>query len=224
MYLTGPYRGAPFGLSIVVPAVAGPFDLGTVVVRAAIFVDRRTAALRVVTDPLPRMLQGIPLQLRDVRVAIDRPGFMLNPTSCAEKQTRAVVESTTGRVARLASRFQTSECGDLPFMPRLRLFVGSRGHTHARQSVPLTAVLTQRPGEAGIRSVSVTLPEVLSAQLPVVEDACSPDEFSSRRCAAARIGAAVTLTPLLRDPLRGGIWSNPRTSHCRTWSWRCAAR
>ena len=90
VYVTGPYGGAPFGLSVVVPAVAGPFDLGTVVVRAAVFVDRRTAALRAVTDPLPAMLEGIPLQLRDVRVAVDRPGFMVLPTGCREKRVRGV--------------------------------------------------------------------------------------------------------------------------------------
>ncbi len=88
VYITGPYKGAPFGMSIVVPALAGPFDLGTVVVRAAIHVDRTTAALRVVSDPLPTILQGIPLRIRTVSVAIDRPQFMLNPTSCASKLRR----------------------------------------------------------------------------------------------------------------------------------------
>jgi hypothetical protein len=152
VYVTGPYRGAPFGLSVVVvPAVAGPFDLGTVVVRATVFVGRRTAALRVVTDPLPRVLQEIPLQLRDVRVAVDRPGCMLNPTSCAPRHVRAVITSVAGRVLGVGERFQAAECRHLPFHPRLRLFVGSRGHVGTGASTPLTAVVTQRPGEAGIR-------------------------------------------------------------------------
>jgi len=206
VYVTGPYGGAPFGLSVVVPAIAGPFDLGVVVVRAAVFVDRHTAALRAVTDPLPSVLQGIPLQLRDMRVAIDRPGFMVLPTGCGAKQVRGVVESVSGRVAGVGSRFQVGDCGRLPFAPRLRLFVGSRGHTRALSSTPLTAVLTQRPGEAGIRSVSVTLPVGISAQVPVVEDACSPEEFAAGRCWRARVGTAVAVTPLLRDPLRGGVY------------------
>jgi len=206
VYVTGPYGGAPFGLSVVVPAVAGPFDLGTVVVRAAVFVDRRTAALRAVTDPLPAMLEGIPLQLRDVRVAVDRPGFMVLPTGCREKRVRGVVESVAGRVVGASARFQMGDCGELPFGPRLRLFVGSRGHTRARSSVPLTAVLTQQPGEAGIRSVSVTLPTLLSAQIPVIEDACTPEEFAGGHCEAARVASAVAVTPLLRDPLRGGAY------------------
>jgi hypothetical protein len=206
VYVTGPYAGAPFGLSVVVPAVAGPFDLGVVVVRAAVFVDRRTAALRAVTDRLPRVLEGIPLQLRDVRVAVDRPGFMVHPTGCGVKLVRGVLESVAGRVVGVRSRFQVGDCERLPFRPRLRFFAGSRGHTRAFSSTPLTAVLTQRPGEAGIRSVSVTLPDGLSAQLPVIEDACSPEEFAAARCEAARIGTAVAVTPLLRDPLRGGVY------------------
>jgi len=206
VYVTGPYGGAPFGLSVMVPAVAGPFDLGVVVVRAAVFVDRRTAALRAVTDPLPLLLEGIPLQLRDVRVAVDRPGFMVLPTGCGARRVRGVVESAAGRVVGALARFQVGECSRLPFAPRLRFFAGSRGHVRARSSVPLTAVLTQRPGEAGIRSVSVTLPSVLSAQIPVIEDACSPDEFAAGRCEDARIGTAAATTPLLRDPLRGGVY------------------
>jgi hypothetical protein len=206
VYLTGPYGGAPFGLSVAVPAVAGPFDLGLVVVRAAVFVDRRTAAVRAVTDPLPVILQGIPLQLRDVRVAVDRPGFMVLPTGCGAKRVRGVLESVAGRVVGASARFQVGECARLPFHPRLRFFAGAPGHTRVRQSTPLTAVLTQRPGEAGIRRVLVTLPSVLSAQIPVIEDACSPEEFAAGRCEAARIGTAVATTPLLRDPLRGGAY------------------
>lgn len=206
VYVTGPYGGAPFGLSVVVPAVAGPFDLGTVVVRAAIFVDGRTAALTIVTDPLPRVLEGIPLQLRDVRVAVDRPGFMLNPTGCGEKRVRGVVESTAGRVVGVGSRFQAAECRGLRFHPRLRLTMGSRGHTHAGGSTPLTAVLTQRRGEASIRRLTVTLPSIISARLPVVEAACTLAEFHAGDCEPARVGTAVAITPLLRDPLRGGAY------------------
>jgi hypothetical protein len=96
-------------------------------------------------------LEGIPLQLRDVRVAIDRPGFMVLPTGCGEKRVRGVIESTAGRIVGVSSRFQVGGCERLPFHPRLRFFVGSRGHTRALSSTPLTAVLTQRPGESGIR-------------------------------------------------------------------------
>ncbi len=206
VYVTGPYDGAPFGLSVVVPAVAGPFDLGTVVVRAAVFVNPTTAALRVVTDPLPRELDGIPLQLRDVRVAVDRPGFMLNPTSCAAKIVRAVVTSVPGRVVGVSERFAAAECRELPFHPRLRLYVGARGHTGVGDAVPLTAVLTQGRGEAGIARVSVTLPSYASARLPVVEAACTQAQFDAGRCEQARVASAVAHSPLLRDPLQGGVY------------------
>jgi hypothetical protein len=131
---------------------------------------------------------------------------MLNPTSCAEKRVRGVIVSTAGRVVGASTRFQAAECGDLPFHPRLRLFVGARGHARARSSTPLTAVVTQRPGEAGIRSVSVTLPSVLSAELPIVYAACTREQFGAGRCEQARVGSAVAVTPLLRDPLRGGAY------------------
>jgi len=213
VYMTGPYRGAPFGLSIAVPAVAGPFDLGLVVVRAAVFVNRRTAAVSVYADPFPTILQGIPLQLRDVRVAVDRPGFMLNPTGCGPKGVRGVLRAMSGAVVGATSPFQVAECARLPFHPRLRLFVGARGRTRRGVTTPLTAVLTQRPGEAGIRRVSVVLPTVLNARLEVVEDACTPDDFNANSadpsaglCRLAQIGTAVAVTPLLRDPLRGNVY------------------
>ena len=94
VYLTGPYKGAPFGLSIVVPAVAGPFNLGTVVVRAQVSVDPHTSQVTVTSDPLPRILQGIPLRVRRVDVVVDRPGFIFNPTSCNPSSIEGTVTST----------------------------------------------------------------------------------------------------------------------------------
>jgi uncharacterized repeat protein (TIGR01451 family) len=212
-YLTGPYKGAPFGLSMVVPAVAGPFDLGNVVVRAAIFVDRRSTRLRVVSDPLPRILQGIPLELRDVRVAIDRPRFIVNPTSCAVKRIFGTIGSTLGAIAHGSSRFQVGECARLRLAPRLTLTVGSRGHTRGGASTPLSTTLTQTPGQANLGVVSVVLPSTLNARLAVLNRACTLAEFDAGRCSSrARAGSAVALTPLLRDPLRGSAFfvKNPR--------------
>jgi uncharacterized repeat protein (TIGR01451 family) len=206
-YITGPYKGAPFGLSIVVPAVAGPFDLGDVVVRAAIFVDRHTAALRVVSDPLPTILQGIPLDVRDVRVIVDRPHFFLNPTSCAPKRIAATVGSTQGAVAHVGMRFRATDCANLPLSPKLTISVGARGRTSAGRSTPLTTVLTQPPGQTNLRSVSVTLPGTLDALLPVVNRACKLAEFEAGHCTKrAKVGTAVAVTPLLRDPLRGDAY------------------
>jgi hypothetical protein len=207
-YITGPYKGAPFGLSMVVPAIAGPFDLGDVVVRAAIRVDRRTAALSVVTDPLPTILQGIPLDLKDVRVEIDRPHFIVNPTSCAVKRVLGTITSVAGAVAHPSSRFQVGRCGELPFAPRMTLTVGGRGHTRGGASTSLTSTLTQTPGQVNLRVVSVTLPTTLNALLGgALGHACALDAFNAGHCGrAAKAGSAVAVTPLLPHALRGNAY------------------
>jgi hypothetical protein len=207
VYLTGPYKGGPYGLSIVVPAVAGPFDLGTVVVRTAIQVDRHTAQLHVISDPLPTILQGIPLQIRDVRVTIDRSRFMLNPTSCVEKHVTSQVSSTGGKTANPSDRFQVGGCSKLRLAPKLTLTVGSKGHTHLHASAPLTAKLTQTPGQSNLASVRVSLPATINALLSVVNNACTRAAFDAGRCGAkARTGSAVAVTPLLSKPLRGSVY------------------
>jgi hypothetical protein len=207
VYITGSYKGAPYGLSIVVPAKAGPFDLGTVVVRAAIFVDNKTAALRVVSDPLPSILQGIPLQIRLVNVAIDRPGFTLNPTNCAATKVGADISSLGGAVSSKSARFQVAGCAGLPFKPRMTLKVGSRGHTKAGVTTPLSVTLSMTRGQANNRVVDVNLPRTLNAQLDVVSvrNACTPEQYAADRC-PQQVGTATAVTPLLRQPLLGRIF------------------
>jgi len=119
VYLGGSYKGAPLSLVIKVPAQAGPFDLGTVVVRAALLVDRNDAHVTAKSDPLPQILQGVPVAYRKINVLIDRPGFMRNPTSCDSATIGARVTSSTGTVADLSNRFQAGDCGALPFKPAL---------------------------------------------------------------------------------------------------------
>jgi hypothetical protein len=206
VHITGPYKGAPFGLSIVVPAVAGPFDLGNVVVRSALFVDKHDATLTVVSDPLPAILQGIPLQVRDVRVHIDREGFMVNPTSCSEKRIDGVVRSTAGAQANVGSRFQMGGCASLPLRPRMILRVGGRRRTQRGRTTPLVATLRQTAGQSNLKAVEVTLPATINARLAVINDACTRAEFEAGDCEDARAGSATAVTPLLRDPLRGSAY------------------
>ena len=206
VYLGGSYKGAPFSFSIVVPAIAGPFDLGTVVVRSGVRIDPTTAKISAVTDPLPTILQGIPLQLRLLDLRIDRKGFMVNPTSCNPKRIGASVQSTAGTLARLSTSFQVVNCASLSFAPRMRLEIGSKGHTKKGASTPLTATLTQPRGQAGLKTVSVTLPGSLNALLPVVSNACTATEFAAGHCEDARAGSAVAVTRLLKDSLRGGVY------------------
>ena len=207
-YLTGPYKGAPFGLDIVVPAVAGPFDLGNVNVRSAIFVDKHTAELRVVSDPLPTILQGIPLDVRDVRVAIDRRDFIVNPTSCAPKTIGGTINAIDGRTANVSSRFQVGDCASLGFRPRMVLRVGGSGHTARNKTTPLTTTIRMPKGQANLRFVQVTLPQAINARLTVINDACTRREFEASlvNCRHAQAGTAIASTPLLRDPLKGAVY------------------
>lgn len=160
VYLTGPYKDAPFGLSIAVPAQAGPFNLGTIVVRAAIYIDPHTAALTVVSDPLPQSIDGVPLRLKAVNVTVDRESFMSNPTSCEPKQIDATVTSTQGAEATVASRFQVANCATLPFKPVLS--AATQGHTSKRDGASLKVKITYPAlGEANIAKVDLTIPAIL---------------------------------------------------------------
>jgi len=206
VYMTGPYKGAPFGLSIVVHAAAGPIDLGDVVVRAAVFVDRHTSALRIVSDPLPTILQGIPLKLRLVYVNVDKAGFGINPTNCSAMRASATLGSTAGASSTQTAPFRVTGCASLPFAPKLALGVGGKGHTGFGHTTPLTATLTMPAGQANLRSVRVVLPATINARLPIIERACTLAQFQAGNCAKAKAGTAVAVTPLLRSPLRGGVY------------------
>jgi hypothetical protein len=206
VFLTGPYRGAPYGLAVVVNAVAGPFNLGTVVARAAIQIDRRTAQLTVASDRFPTILRGVPVNLRAVRLSIDKPNFMVNPTSCSEQHVTGTATSTEGSSASISTRYQVGNCGSLRFSPRISMRVGSKGRTGFRRSTPLVTTIRQAPGQSNLKRVKVALPNVLSALLPVVQRACSRAEFEGGRCHQAKIGSATAVTPLLDKPLQGAAY------------------
>jgi len=208
-YLTGPYKGAPFGVAIVVPAVAGPFDLGKVTVRSALFVDKHDATVNIVSDSFPTILQGIPLDVRDVRVNVNKPDFFLNPTSCAEKTITGTLTSTQGARADVSDRFQAADCGSLGFKPRMTLRVGGRGHTRRGRVSGLSTTLSMpQRNQANLRFVRVTLPSTINARLNTINDACTRAEFEAdiSKCAHAQAGSAVADTPLLRDPLQGTVY------------------
>ena len=205
VYLTGPYKGAPLGLSIVVPAIAGPFDLGTVSVRSALFADKNTTELRVVSDPFPRILEGVPLQIRTIDVKIDKPGFMLSPTNCHAKRLDGRITSTEGAAVDRSTRFQVGSCRALPFKPKMAIRIGKKGRTRPGITVPFKTVVRMSDGQANLRSVRVNLPDNINARLPVINNnSCSLEEYQSGRCPESRaVGSATAITPLLKDPLRG---------------------
>jgi hypothetical protein len=205
VFLTGPYKGAPFGLSVVVPAVAGPFNLGNVVVRAAINVDPHTARITVSSDPLPTILQGIPLDVRTVNVNIDRPGFTFNPTSCEPLTVGGTLTSTQGAQANVSSRFQAANCQGLPFKPSFT--VSTQANTSKKNGASLDVKVGYPKGsQANIRSVAVTLPKQLPSRLTTIQQACPEATFNANPAscpAGSVIGTATANTPVLSSPVTG---------------------
>jgi hypothetical protein len=208
VYLTGPYKGAPFGLAIVVPAEAGPFNLDEnghpVVVRARIMVDPHTAQVSVISDPAPQMLQGVPADIRAINVTIDRPGFTFNPTSCEEMHVTAALGSAQGGAANLSDRFQAAECRNLAFKPHLT--TSTAGKTSKAGGASLTVRVSQNPGESNIRRVDLRLPKILPARNETLNKACTEAQFNQNPAGcpeASRIGAGRAVTPILSTPLEG---------------------
>jgi hypothetical protein len=208
VYFTGPYKGAPFGLSIVVPAIAGPFHLGTVVVRAAIEVDRNDAHLTVVSDPLPKIVGGIPLRIRQVTVSIDRSNFVVNPTSCAALQATATLTSTQSTAAKATSPFQATGCSSLPFSPQLSVALTGTGQTKPGDHPNLIANLTSPGlGQANVRSAELTLPLSMALDPLNSSHVCPVAKAKADSCPASTIiGKATVVTPLLPSPLRGPVF------------------
>lgn len=205
IYLAGPYKGAPISLAVVTPAVAGPFDLGNVVVRAPVYVDPQTAQLKVVSDALPTILQGIPLDLRDLRVLVDRQDFTINPTSCEEKATAGRITAVTGQSASVSDRYQVGECAALGFKPRLGLKLA--GGTTRGKHPALTAVLRPRPGDANIASLSVAFPHAEFLDQSHIGTVCTRVQWAADQCPPASVyGTVSATTPLLDSPLTGNVY------------------
>ncbi len=204
VYLTGPYKGAPFGLSIVVPAEAGPFNLGNVITRAAIAIDHHTAQVNISSDPLPAFLQGIPLDVRSVNVIVDRQGFIFNPTNCHPSSLPATISSTQGAIATPASSFQAANCATLPFKPRFT--VATQAHTSKKGGASLDVKVGSGAGQANIAKALVSLPKLLPSRLSTLQQACPAATFAANPAtcpAGSDIGTATAVTPVLNVPLTG---------------------
>jgi uncharacterized repeat protein (TIGR01451 family) len=204
-YLAGPYKGAPLSLAVIAPAVAGPFDLGSVLVRNALHIDPETAVASAVSDPFPTILHGIPLDLRDVRVELNRPSFTLNPTSCDPMAIDAAVSSTQGATANLSSRFQVGNCEKLAFKPKLSLRL--KGKTRRGGHPALTAVLGPRPGDANPGKVIVALPHSEFLAQSHIRTICTRVQFAADACPAGSVYGKVSATsPILDYPLEGDVY------------------
>lgn len=203
VYLARGSNGYPFMLSVVVPAVAGPYDLGNVVVPVWLQVNS-DGSLAAVSGPLPSILDGIPLDIRSVTMTIDRPGFTLNPTNCGPQAMSGTVTSLSGSVAPISAPFQVTGCRSLPFAPSFT--VTTEGATSKANGASLTVRLAQKAGEANIHSVHVELPRQLPSRLTTLQKACTASQFNSNPAgcpAASDVGTALAITPTLSSPLTG---------------------
>jgi len=204
VYLTGPYKGAPFGLSVAVPAIAGPFNLGTVIVRAQIHVDPNTSQIVVTSDPLPQIIDGVPLRIQTVNVTVDRPGFMFNPTSCTEQSVAATITGLQGASAPVSSPFDVGGCANLPFKPVLS--ASTRAMTTKVNGASLTVKVASAAGQANIASVHLQIPKALPSRLSTLQKACLDAQFAANPAgcpAGSIIGYAKAITPVLNVPLIG---------------------
>ncbi len=207
VFLTGPYGGAPFGLSIVVPAQAGPIDLGTINIAAGIEVNPATAALTIVSGQVPQSLAGIPLQIRALTLDIDREGFIVNPTDCRPQAIDATLASAQGSTAAVATHFQVAGCAKLAFKPRLTALADAKTTRLGGAYVHVKVV--SGPGQANVGKVKLDLPRALPSRLTTLQGACLEATFKAdpAHCPTGSIlGTGAVTTPFLRGLLTGPIY------------------
>jgi hypothetical protein len=208
VFFTGPYAGAPFGLSVVVPAVAGPFNLGNVLVRAKLFVDPHTSQATTVSDPLPQELDGVPLRMRVLNVTLTNEEFVLNPTSCSKMSITGTVSSTTGGSAAISSPFIAKGCNELPF--KSSFSASTEGKATKANGTGVRIKIAYPSGrEANLAKVVVGFPKQLPVRLETLQKACRAATFEGNPAAcpaASVIGTATAHTPILAQPATGPVY------------------
>ena len=204
-YLAGPYKGAPVSLAVITPAVAGPFDLGTIVIRTPLRIDPVTAQITALSDPIPQMLEGIPTDIRSVDVIMDRPQFTLTGTSCDPAAVTGLLSSPLGQSTPLSARYQLSDCTRLPFKPKISLSL--KGKTTRGSHPALTVVLEPRPQDANIASLQLAMPHAEFLDQGHIKTVCTRVQFAADQCPAGAVyGQATVTTPLLDYPLAGNVY------------------
>jgi hypothetical protein len=212
-FLAGRYKGAPLSMAVVTPAVAGPFDLGNVVVRVPLFPDPETAQIHAVSDPIPDVFGGAKLDIRSVFVNVNRKDFTLNGTNCSKFATAGALRGggadPTNPAAfsafPVSAPFQASKCDPLRFRPKLhlRLF----GKTKRAQHPRLRATLKARAGDANIARAAVALPHALFLDQASLATICTRPQFAANDCPKKSVyGRARAFTPLLGQPLEGPVY------------------
>jgi hypothetical protein len=205
VYITGPYGGAPFGLEIVTPADAGPFDLGYVTVRSRLYISPENASVTIVSEALPTQLRGIPLQLKRVLVDINREDFEFNPTNCGSMKIEGTITGAEGASAAVSSPYRVTNCQSLPFAPTLTATTSGRA-SKADGTKFAVKVTSKGLGQANIAKVDLQLPTALPARLSTLQKACTEREFDANPASCPEgsdIGAATIHTPVLKSALAG---------------------
>jgi hypothetical protein len=214
VYLTGPYNGAPYGLSISVPVVAGPFNLGTITTRATITVNPYTGRVTATSTSLPTIVSGVPVRLKSLKVEVSRPSFIFNPTSCGALATESTLSGFTapgsgaGATQNLSSPFQVDNCSALAFKPSFK--VSTSAKTSKATGAGLRVNLLQGAHQANIRSVFAQLPLQLPSRLSTLQKACPEATFAANPVACrplgSEVGTAVVITPVLPGELTGSAY------------------
>jgi hypothetical protein len=217
-FLAGPYKGAPLSMVSITPAIAGPYDLGTVVVRVALNVNPETAEINAVSDPIPNVFGGVKLDIRAIDVNVDRNQFMLNPTNCSAQATSGSIAGGGGNPANpaafssypVSAPYSATGCDSLKFKPKL--FTKLTGPTKRNGNPKLRAVLEARNGDANIARTALTMPHSLFLDQSHIGTVCTRPQLASQTCPAASIyGKAEAVTPLLDEKVKGNVYlvANP---------------
>jgi hypothetical protein len=207
VYLTGPYDGAPFGLAVVVPADAGPYHLGNIVVRARIEINSSTAQVVVISDPLPEIIDGVPLRLKTVNVAINREDFMFNATNCVHRSIMGTITGAQGSQVAVSTAYGPSGCAGLPFKPTFSASTSAKTSKADGASLVVRGGLGE--GDARVARIAVSLPGALPSRLTTIQKACLAATFEANPAACpegSNIGVAIVHTPLLVIPVSGPIF------------------
>lgn len=206
-YVTGPYRRAPFGMLLQLPAAIGPLNLGTMSFRAGATIDGRTGRVTVSTDTLPTQIEGIPLRFQALELSIDRPGLVHNPTSCRPASADATIEASNGTQAAATAPLALSGCHRLRFRPRLRVAFTDRAELHRHGHPGLRIATRMHTGDTALRAMKISLPRGLGFGIAGLGQICSRPDAAAGACpAGAQVGTATARTSLLSKPLKGAIY------------------
>jgi hypothetical protein len=214
-YLSGPYKGAPLSMDVITPALSGPFDLGTVVVRVALNVNPRTAQVNAVSDAIPDVFGGVKLDLQAINVNVNRKKFMLNPTGCTKQATTGFLNGGGGDPTnpaawssyQVSAPYRATKCKKLGFKPKLFTRLLAKGNTTRAKHPKLRAVLKTRKGDANVLRSALALPHALFLDQGNIRTVCTRPQLASRTCPKAAVyGHAEAKSPLLKKKLKGPVY------------------